>query len=151
MSIRKILIFIIGALASILSACITIIYLAFSSVKFLDDCKERGYYSNKENFITEKAIVDSIIYNEEYERISFSLSEIDDLYQGSGFIIRGDSVTVLLERGIMEKVIIGSEITYTSAPGYFGNGYRMPIVAISVDGEELLSFDEGYENLMALY
>ena len=40
------------------------------------------------------------------------------------------------------------------APGtrkYFGDGYSMPIVSISVNGEVLLSFDEGFENLMKLY
>ena len=34
---------------------------------------------------------------------------------------------------------------------YFGDGYSMPIVSISVNGEVLLSFDEGFENLMKLY
>ena len=57
----------------------------------------------------------------------------------------------MLERGVLEKIETGSEITYTSATRYFGNGYYMPMVALSVDGEELLSFDEGYKNLMKLY
>lgn len=42
-------------------------------------------------------------------------------------------------------------ITFVSAPEYFGDGYCMPIVALSVNGEELLTFDEGVENLIAQY
>ena len=39
-------------------------------------------------------------------------------------------------------------VSFMTAPRYFGDGYIMPIVEISVDGEELLSFEEGYENLL---
>lgn len=35
-----------------------------------------------------------------------------------------------------------------TAPRYFGDGYVMPIVAISVDGEQLLDYEEGYANFM---
>ncbi len=48
--------------------------------------------------------------------------------------------------GIDEKLKIGNSIEFVTAPKYFGDGYVMPIVAISVDGEALLSFDEGFEN-----
>ena len=38
-----------------------------------------------------------------------------------------------------------------SAPQYFGNGYVMPIVEISVDGVEYLSFEEGHPYLFNEY
>ena len=48
----------------------------------------------------------------------------------------------------MQKVQLGTTVSFMTAPRYFGDGYIMPIVEISVDGEELLSFEEGYENLL---
>ena len=79
------------------------------------------------------------------------MSDIDERYQSSEFVVRGESVDILLERDVFEKIGPGNRITYTSAPEYFGDGYSMPIVSISVNGEVLLSFDEGFENLMKLY
>ena len=58
---------------------------------------------------------------------------------------------MVLRNGILDKLETGDEITFVAAPEYFGDGYVVPIVAITVDGEELLSFDEGYENLMETY
>ena len=110
---------------------------------------EKRYYFDKNNYITEDAVVENIIYEEDY--LLFVLSGINEAYQGSVFIIEGESLDVLLERGILEKIETGSEITYTSAPRYFGDGSVMPIVAVSVNGVELLSFEEGYKNLLKLY
>ena len=55
---------------------------------------------------------------------------------------------IVLQRGILQKVQLGTTVSFMTAPHYFGDGYIMPIVEISVDGEELLSFEEGYENLL---
>ena len=54
----------------------------------------------------------------------------------------------MLENGFAEKVKLGSEVIYISAPRYFWDGYSMPIVELSVDGEVLLTFDEGKTNLL---
>lgn len=113
--------------------------------------KEKKYYMDKNNYITEEAIVDNIIYNEEQEYIVFWLSEIDDSYQSSDFIIEGASVPIIIENGVLDKIHIGDKIKYTSAPAYFGNGYFMPIVEINFADEELLSFEVGYKNLLKLY
>jgi len=113
--------------------------------------REKEYYADTENYITEEAIVDNIIYNEEYDYVVFWLSEIDDSYQCSNFIIEGESVSTILENDILNKVKIGDEITYTSAPRFFGNGDFMPIVELYIGDEEILSFEVGYKNLMKLY
>ena len=51
----------------------------------------------------------------------------------------------------IEKIEPNSVVEFTSAPAFFGNGYLMPIVQLSVNGEILLSFEEGYANLLELY
>lgn len=52
------------------------------------------------------------------------------------------------KNNIDEQIKIGDTIQFVTAPKYFGDGYVMPIVAISVDGEVLLEFEEGYANFL---
>lgn len=128
-----------------------ILILIFSLVFTLNGCrkqKEKAYYENTNNYITEDAVVDNIIYNEDQEHIIFWLSNIDNAYQASSFIIRGSSAQTVLKNGVLEKIKIGDTIIFTSAPAYFGNGYFMPIVQLSMGDEMFLTFEEGYLNLI---
>lgn len=131
-------------------ALLLIIMMTFPSYGCYQS-REKKYYSDDNNYLTEEAVVDNIIFDKEKNIIYFWLSEIDEEYQDSTFKIEGESVNILLKNNIFEKIKVGNEITYTSAPRYFGDGYCMPIVAISINGEELLDFEEGLENLINLY
>lgn len=128
-----------------------LVLIMMSSLVGCSRMREKEYYAETSNYITEEAVVDNIIYNEEEQYIVFWLSEIDDTYQSSDFIIEGASVMIVLENKVFDKIKIGDEITYTSAPRIFGNGDFMPIIELSNNGEEILSFEEGYKNLMDLY
>ena len=112
---------------------------------------EKEYYMDVNNYITEEAVVDTITYDKKLEYIGIRLSEISDAYQGERFIIEGKNLDIVLANGILEKIEPNSVIEFTSAPAFFGNGYLMPIVQLSIDGETLLSFEEGYANLLELY
>ena len=130
------------------------IFLLLALVFSLTGCwriREKKYYSDINNFITEEAVVDNIIYNEEQRYIVFWLAEIDPSYQATAFIIRSENATLVLERGILGKIRIGDTITFTSAPGCYSNGYFMPIISISVAGEVILDINEGHQNLMNSY
>ena len=50
------------------------------------------------------------------------------------------------DNGIDQKLQMGKQIEFISTPKYFGDGYVMPIVEIVVDGEVLLSFEQGQQN-----
>lgn len=113
--------------------------------------REKKYYEDKANYITEEAVVDNIIYNEERRYIVLWLSEIDESYQRSEFIIEKENAQTVIGNGIFEKIEIGDNIIFTSAPRHFGDGYFMPIVSLSIGEEEILSFEEGYENLLNSY
>lgn len=113
--------------------------------------KEKNYYSDKSNFITGSAEVKNIIYDEESNNVYFWLDKIDEAYQDSTFKVEGKNVDILFEKNIFEIIEIGDEIIFTSAPRYFGDGYCMPIVAITYKHEEIISFEEGYKNFMKLY
>ena len=133
--------------------CVCLLFVLFA-VFFLTGCskmREKEYYADINNFITEEAVVDNIIYNEEKEYIIFWLSEIDEAYQCRDFIIEGNNVMLVIQNGIFDKIETGDVITYTSAPRIFGNGDFMPIIELAIDGEEILNLEDGYKNLMELY
>ena len=115
------------------------------------EAREKMYYGDQSNFITEKAVVDNIIYDDNKKHLVFWLSEIDELYSDSNFIMRGENARVAISNGILEKIHIGDEITFSSAPRYFGDGYLMPIIYISVGEDVILDFNEGHSNLMDSY
>ena len=128
--------------------------LALILFLFLSDYlsyREKAYYSDRNNFITEEATVDNIIYNEERNHVVLWLSDIDPQYQSEAFIFRGENAATVLENGILSKVKIGDTITFTSAPRYFGNGYFMPIVELYIGEEAILEFEIGYQNLLDSY
>ncbi len=61
----------------------------------------------------------------------------------------GDNLLISQQNGIDEKIKLGDEVTFISAPRYFGDGYVMPIVAVSIGGECILEFNEGVVNLLS--
>ena len=105
------------------------------------------YYRDRDNYITATSTVDFINYADD-GGLYIGFDEIPKGLQDDCFFIAGKNLDIVLERGIREKLQMGSEVTITSAPKIFGDGYVVPIAAIAVDGEELLSFEEGYPNLM---
>lgn len=111
---------------------------------------ERKYYSDINNFITEEAVVENIIYKEKDNELVLWL-ESSESYTTKNFIISGDNCSLVIENGFLDKVKIGDTVTFTSAPRIFGNGYFMPIVEIKHNDEVLLDFAVGYKNLMASY
>ena len=105
------------------------------------------YYRYKENYITSTCMVDFINYADD-GWLYIGFDEIPEGFQDDCFFIAGKNLDIVFERGIQEKLQMGSEVTITSAPKIFGDGYVVPIAAIAVDGEELLAFEEGYPNLI---
>lgn len=130
----------------------TILALAFFiSLSGCYTTREKEYYSDINNYITDEATVDNIIYNEDDHYIILWLSEIDPSYQSSEFIIRGESVSLVIENDILRIIKKGDKITFTSAPGFFGDGYYMPIIGLSIGDIEILEIEIGYQNLMNSY
>ena len=107
------------------------------------------YYSQKENYISVTGTVSSIKYNEEATALYIDFSELSPVLDDTCFKIVGENLEIAKTNKIDGKLKIGEQITFITAPKYFGDGYVMPIVAISISGENLLGFEEGYENLIA--
>ncbi len=113
--------------------------------------REKEYYEDINNYISDEAIVENIIYNEEEDYIVLWLSVTNEAYQIPNFIIEGENANIVLKKDILEKLKVGDTVKFISAPKIFGNGDFLPIVALSVSNDKLLDFETGYENLLDLY
>lgn len=127
----------------------TIIILCI--VLFVSSCgtsnKMIAYYSQESNYIEARGNVIHIAYDDSKETLYLGFSELEPGFDDDCFKIVGENLSLVQERGIDEKIHMGSVVEFITAPKYFGDGYVMPIVEITVDGETLLSFSEGFENL----
>lgn len=153
--IAKYIVIIMGSIAIFICMLLLFFVLGISgclhAVDTAYEAQEKVYYSNAAYFITSTGIVEYMSIDEDDEYIGFALDEIDERYEDVRFAIRDENYDIAIKNSISKKIAVGDEIQFTSAPGYFGDGYIMPIVALSVDGEELLSFEEGYKNLLDSY
>ncbi|MBR4017898.1 MAG: hypothetical protein IKK11_08830 [Oscillospiraceae bacterium] len=127
------------------------IMLITSICVLLCSCNSSGtieYYSQKENYISVTGTVSSIKYNEEATALYIDFSELSPILDDTCFKIVGENLEIVKANRIDDKLKIGEQITFVTAPKYFGDGYVMPIVAISISGENMLGFEEGYKNLI---
>ena len=127
------------------------IMLIMSICVLLCSCNSSGtieYYSQKENYISVTGTVSSIKYNEEATALYIDFSELSSVLDDTCFKIVGEHLEIVKANRIDDKLKIGEQITFVTAPKYFGDGYVMPIVAISISGENMLDFEEGYKNLL---
>ena len=94
--------------------------------------------------------MDHIGWAEDKSFVCLSFEDIPEEYSDGSFVVEGENLRILVENGFSNKVKLGTEVVYVSAPRYFWDGYMMPIVELSVDGEVLLPFEEGKTNLLDL-
>ena len=125
-------------------SCILVLVFLFVAC---DKPRMRAYYSEKESYITVTGTLVHISNTEEALYLGFS-----DISEGFSytetFKIVGENLTVVKQNGIDEKLEIGKTMEFVTAPGCWGDGYVYPMVEISVDGETLLDFEEGFENFL---
>ena len=124
----------------LLIICIIILFSSCNAEKELE------YYSNPDNYITVVGTVTHIEYNEEMDSLYLGLQQIPSGFSDHSFKIVGKNLLIAQENGIDQKLKLGEQVEFISAPRYFGDGYVMPIVGLAIDGETLLAFEQGYQN-----
>jgi len=114
--------------------------------------KMKDYYSDKNNFIETTGTITHIANNEKEDALYLGFSkDLEPSCEATDFKIVGKNHTILKQKDIYAKIEKGTKIEFVTAPKCWGDGYVMPIVAITVDGEELLAFEEGYANFMTWF
>jgi hypothetical protein len=110
------------------------------------DAKQmREYYSDKDNYVVATGTVKHIKYHNGALYLGFS--NLEPHMSDNSFKIVGENLVTVQNNGIDNKLKMGDHIEFVTAPEYFGDGYVMPIVEITVNGEKLLDFEEGFVNL----
>ena len=132
-------------------AFFAICFVIASSLSGCYRSREKEYYLDKSNYVTCEAVVKNTVYKEENQAIYLWLTPAIDVYSDTTFSIKEKNLEIFIANGGLELLTNGKTITFTSAPRYFGDGYIMPIVAISCDDVILLDFEIGYNNLMESY
>lgn len=120
--------------------------------------QEKEYYSDKSNFVSVTATCDELGINPHYpnkyflnvEDMEYEKTE-DCKFISLFFDINKANSAILKNAGIEEKLTKRKVFTFISAPEYFGDGYACHVVGVEIDGEVLLDFNTGYENLMDTY
>ena len=152
--IGKVLLGLLALLKAVLVgilALIAVCWLLFGGIELLWKAQEYKYYAQEENFVEVTGEVKHLAWNEEEERVAFSLTARPEGFVEATFDIEGDNFRVVADKGGAEHLKVGAVVTFMAAPRYFGDGYIVPAASLTADGVELLSFEEGYENLLGMY
>ena len=126
------------------------IFLILCTMVLFTGCAriDTRYYADQSNYVTVTGTVSHIAYDEEETALYIGIEECPEGFSDTTFKLTGDGLTIAQERGIDELLQVGGEITFTAAPRYFGDGYVVPLAAISVGEQCLLEFEQGYDGLM---
>jgi len=108
--------------------------------------KELDYYIEKDNYIEVRGTISSVKYNEDKTALYLNFSQLEPKLDDNCFKIVGDNLAIVQNNGIDELIREGDQVLFVTAPRYFGDGYVMPIVAITVNEDVLLEFADGYDN-----
>lgn len=106
------------------------------------------YYTNKNNYVSATGTIHHIRFADETYELYLGISEQTPKFDDTNFVVSGQNMNIVQEHGIENKLQIGDKVSFVAAPKYWGDGYAIPIVEITLDGETLLTFEEGYENLL---
>lgn len=124
--------------------------LLFVLFKWCGRWQYASYYEKTENYVSAAGTVTHIADDEEFG-LFLEFKDMTTNFSDTLFVFRGKNREIVLEKGILEKLAIGDRVEFVTNGWYAGDGYAMPIVAICVDGEWLLEFEDGYENLVEFY
>ena len=114
------------------------------------DTKEMiEYYAEKNNYVTITGTVSYVKLSEDSSALYLAFDDMSRQLSDNCFKVIGDNLIILQDSLGDETIQPGDQLEFITAPRYFGDGYVMPIVSIQKDGTELLSFEDGFNNLLA--
>ena len=126
-------------------------FILFILVLSLSSCTQKGkkveYYSNEENYIEVSGTINHVVFNDESQSLYIGFSNLSETLDDICFKIVGENYSIII-REFKNYVEIGKVATFITAPRYFGDAYVMPIVSLSIDGTQLLEYEEGLSNFL---
>lgn len=105
------------------------------------------YYSNSENYVEVTGTINYVLFDDENEILYLGFSDLSEKFDDDCFKIVENNYSIILS-GAEERIQVGKTATFVTAPKYFGDGYVMPIVALSIDDCRLLEYEIGIKNFL---
>ena len=106
------------------------------------------YYHTEGCFLSSTGVVTYIYHDEIDEEIYLSLSDIDPRFHYRGFRIVGKNYKIVMENGLLDNLSVGDSVEFVGSPRVFWDGYVLPMIEISVNGEQFLEAEQGYGNFI---
>lgn len=105
-----------------------------------------NYYSNEQNYIEITGTIEHVVFDDERKSLCLEFSNLSQKTDDVCFKVVGDSYAIVVD--CKEYIQIGKTATFVTAPKYFGDGYVMPIVSLTIDGHDILKYGDGFPNLL---
>lgn len=122
---------------------------------FLTGCysvQMRTYYSNRDNLLSVTGTVTKITYGENSNHktenaLVLCLSDMTVELDDNVFVMIPENLELAKVNGIQD-MSVGDTVSITSAPRYFYDFFKYPIIAMTVNGKEVLDTETGYSNFI---
>lgn len=119
---------------------------------YQNDLRHLSYYQNREHYVTSEAVIAEYDYTMDSKTnqpisLRFYCSAIPNGFYEKAFVLEGENLEIALQNGLQDMLTAGTTIVFSAAPAIMWNGYRVPVVAISVERQTVLSFDTGFSKL----
>lgn len=105
------------------------------------------YYSDTENYVEVTGTISYVLFDEENESLYLAFTDLSVDLDDNCFKIVGDNYSIIASES-KELIQVEKTATFVTAPKYFGDGYVMPIVALTIDDCCLLEYEIGIANFM---
>ena len=129
----------------LLSLMLVFVVLVSSSCAYTRYSKIK-YYSNEENYIETTGTIDYVFFDDENQILYLGFSELSEKFDDNCFKIVGDNYPIV--NSFKESIKSGKTATFVTAPKYFGDGYVMPIVSLTMNDCCLLEYEVGIFNFL---
>lgn len=108
--------------------------------------KQIKYYSNEENYIEATGTISHVIFDDKTEALYLGFTDLSERFDDTTFEITKDNYSIIVNA--KDSIQLGKTATFITAPKYFGDGYIMPIVSLTIDGVCLLEYEVGISNFL---
>lgn len=121
--------------------------LALTTTSCINRNQEKiDYYSNEQNYIEVTGVIYHVKFDDEHDTLYLGFTNLAPKTDDDCFEVAGDAYSIMVTN--KEHIQIGKTATFVTAPKYYGNGYVMPIVSLSVDGRNILEYQIGFSSLL---
>lgn len=108
--------------------------------------EQLDYYSNEENYIEVTGVINHVKFDDESETLYLGFTSLFQKLDDDCFKVVGDAYSIVVAYD--EHIQVGKTATFVTAPKYYGNGYVMPIISLSIDDQCILEYEIGFSSLL---